>query len=137
MVPGLPPTGLEAPPRREIPDKKKEEGGAKDQSVPTLEQSEQWQEVKRRSRVRTDSHARPVEEKSAAEPEELDFHFDETDDVFSSRHTFSNADEAWESDEYEKDDLTDAEIAKIVVVHPTPPTFKKHPQVYFQHYSYA
>ena len=34
-----------------------------------------------------------------------------------------------ESDDYEKDDMTDAEIAKIVVVHPTPPTFKKHPQV--------
>ncbi|XP_063684435.1 la-related protein 1-like [Bolinopsis microptera] len=39
-----------------------------------------------------------------------------------------HADKAWESDEYEKDYLTDAEIAKIVVVHPTPPTFKKHPQ---------
>ena len=50
--------------------------------------------MKRRSRVRTDSHVRPVDEKSA-EPEELDFQFDESDDVFSSRHTFSNADEAW------------------------------------------
>lgn len=34
-----------------------------------------------------------------------------------------------ESDDLDKDDMTDAEIAKIVVVHPTPPTFKKHPQV--------
>ncbi|KAL5269455.1 hypothetical protein ACHWQZ_G003065 [Mnemiopsis leidyi] len=126
-IPGLPPTGLEAPRQREIPEKKKEETTAKEQAEQPLEQSEEWQEVKRRSRVRTDSHVRPVDEKSA-EPEELDFQFDESDDVFSSRHTFSNADEAWESDDYEKDDMTDAEIAKIVVVHPTPPTFKKHPQ---------
>ena len=93
-IPGLPPTGLEAPKQREIPEKKKEEAAAKEQPEPQPELSEEWQEVKRRSRVRTDSHARPVDDKSA-EPEELDFQFDEAEDVFSSRHTFSNADEAW------------------------------------------
>jgi len=88
--------------------------------------------VKRRSRLRTDSRSRPLEE-THHEPEELDFAFDDTDEVFpESRHTFSHAaDAGWDDDDAhdDKDDLTDAEISKIVVVHPTPPVFKKHPQV--------
>ena len=94
-IPGLPEGGLEAPRQRELPEKKKpaaEDGEKKQAEVGEAE----WQEVKRRSRIRTDSHAKHVDEKNT-EPEELDFQFDDTDDVFSSRHTFSNADadEAW------------------------------------------
>ena len=52
--------------------------------------------MKRRSRVRTDSRSRPLEDQPN-EPEELEFAFDDTDEVFpESRHTFSNnADEGW------------------------------------------
>lgn len=90
-IPGLPPSGLEAPRQREIPENKKAEEVEKKQEEVG---EEEWQEVKRRSRIRTDSHAKHVDDKNT-EPEELDFQFDDTDDVFSSRHTFSNADEAW------------------------------------------
>jgi len=125
-IPGLPPTGLEAPTQRELPDKNRKTDIA---STRGGEQpSGEWQEVKRRSRVHTDSRSRPLED-AHTEPEELEFNFDDSDEVFpESRHTFStDADVAWDSGE-DKDDLTDAEIAKIVVVHPTPPIFKKHPQ---------
>lgn len=59
-------------------------------------------QVKRRSRARTDSRPRTASEVKA-EPEELDFQFEDGDEVFpGSRRTFSrnvanvnNADEDW------------------------------------------
>jgi len=127
-IPGLPVEGLEAPVQREMPDTR-EESSPKQQTV------EEWQEVKRRSRARTDSRPRTASEVKA-EPEELDFQFEDGDEVFpGSRRTFSttisasHADEDWDSDHEDMtDDMTDAEIAKIVLVHQTPPAFKKHPQ---------
>lgn len=128
-IPGLPVEGLEPPVQREMQD-------TRDESSPKQQTVEEWQEVKRRSRARTDSRPRTASEVKA-EPEELDFQFEDGDEVFpGSRRTFSrnvanvnNADEDWDSDHEDMtDDMTDAEIAKIVLVHQTPPAFKKHPQ---------
>ena len=60
-IPGLPPTGLEAPKQREIPEKKKEEAAAKEQPEPQPELSEEWQEVKCQYRVVDRFHAGWIE----------------------------------------------------------------------------
>lgn len=132
VIPGLPPAGLPPPTQRELPEShNKSDKPEQKPSSETKETSKEWQEVKRRSRVRSDSRSRPLDSQEN-EPEELDFQFDETADVFGSRHTFSKPpEEAWDGntdDKDDMDDMTDAEIAKVVIVHPTPPTFKKHPQ---------